>query len=513
LTQVADEVLAALRAVWRRRWIAVGTAWVAAIVGIGMTSRVPDRYEASAKIYVDTQTVLKPLMQGLAFQPDSDQQVRMLARTLVSRPNVEQLIKRPGVNVPLKGQDPERVVDDLVKSINLDSSGGGNLYTISFRDTDGARAQSVVKGLVEMFVDTGTGTTQRDSAEASNFINDQIKVYEQKLSEAETKLKDFKIKNFAVSGVSNQDYFQRTSQISEDVTKLKISYAAAVQARDALRRELSTEDRPLSPDAAAAAGIVPVPSEIDQRIADQKRQLDDLLHKYTEAHPDVIAARNTIRQLEAQRAAEQTQRKGGGAAATSPAFQQIRVQLAQAEANVASLGAQLAAEQQQLDQLRATATKVPEAEAELAQLNRDYEVIRKNYEQLVTRREAASLGVKMDQSAQLADFRVIEPPRVAPKPVFPDRMALAFAAMLASIALGIGVAYGLSLMYPTFASARALQDHTRRPVMGTISIYQSAQGAAVARSDLNRLVLAVLAFFIVEGAWLAWTLSQRASLH
>lgn len=511
MSHLADEVLAALRAVWRRRWIAVASAWVAALAGIAVTSTVPDRYQATAKIYVDTQSVLKPLMQGLAFQPDSDQQVRMLARTLVSRPNVEKLIKRPEMHSGLKGEDPERVIDRLMKGVNLD--GGGNLYTISYRDTDGARALAVVQGLVQLFVDTGTGTTQRDNAEASTFINDQIKVYEQKLSDAEGKLKDFKVKNFAVSGVSNQDYFARTSQISEEVTRLKISYAAAVQARDALRRELKSEDPQLPPEAVAATGVAVAPSEIDLRIADQKRQLDELLRKYTEAHPDVIAARTTIRQLEAQRTAERAEHKTTGNAATSPVFQQIRVQLAQAEANVASLGSQLAAQQQQLEQLHATASKVPEAEAELAQLNRDYDVIRKNYEQLVSRREAASLGVKMDQSSQLADFRVIEPARVAPKPVFPDRMALAVAAMLASIALGIGVAYGLSLMYPTFTTARALQDHTHRPVIGTISVYHSAGVQAQARADLHRLAGALLAFFVVEGAWIAWTLTQRAGLH
>ena len=142
------------------------------------------------------------------------------------------------------------------------------------------------------------------------------------------------------------------------------------------------------------------PPELDTRIAAQKRQLDELLRKYTDEHPDVVAARNTIRQLEAQKAAERSARTEGhaGAAATSPVYQQLRVQLAQAEANVASLGSQLAAQQQRLEELHATASKVPQAEAELAQLNRDYDVIRHNYELLVSRREAASLGVKMDPS-------------------------------------------------------------------------------------------------------------------
>jgi polysaccharide chain length determinant protein (PEP-CTERM system associated) len=514
MIHVAEEVLSGLRAVWRRRWVAIGTAWAAAAAGIAITSTVPDRYEASARVYVDTQSVLKPLMQGLAFQPDTDQQVHMLARTMVSRPNVEQLLKRPGTDIGYKNESRESIIDRLVSGIKFDAS-GGNLYTISFRDTNATRAKAVVQGLVDLFVDTGTGTSQRDSTEAGNFINDQIKVYEQKLNEAEDRLKNFKVRNFAVSGVSNQDYFARTSQISDEVTHLKISYAAAVQARDALRRELSREDPQLPPDAALANGAQPAPSELDARIADQKRQLDELLRRYTEAHPDVIAARTSIRQLEAQRVAERASRKASGSnfAATSPVFQQIRVQLAQAEANVASLGAQLGAEQQQLDQLHATATKVPEAEAELAQLNRDYDVIRKNYEQLVARREAASLGVKMDQTSQLADFRVVEPARVEPKPVFPDRTALAFLAMFGALAAGIAAAYGLSMLYPAFATPRALQDHTRRPVIGTISIYPSAQIQAAGRVDLRRAGLALLAFLVVEAAWIGWTMAQRAAMH
>ena len=508
MNQLAEEALSVLRSVWRRRWLAVAAAWVAAIVGIVGVSVVPDRWEATARIYVDTQTVLKPLMQGLAFQPDTDQQLRMLARTIVSRPNIEQLLKRQA-EAGFKGVDTQHAVDRLIERIKVDAS-GGNLYTISFRDTDSRRAQAVVKGLVDLFVDTGTVSEQKDSTDAGKFIDDQLKVYEQKLTEAENRLKDFKVRNFSVSGVSNQDYFARTSQMSDEVTRLKIAYAAAERSRDALRHELAGEDPHLPADALGANGLPPPPSEIDSRIAAQKRELDELLRKYTDQHPDVIAARNSIRQLEAQKAAERNGRSDrSGAAATSPVYQQLRVQLAQAEANVASLGSQLSAQQQRLDELHATASKVPQAEAELAQLNRDYDVIRHNYELLVSRREAASLGVKMDQSAQLADFRVIEPPRVAPKPVFPDRGVLTIVAMLASLAIGVAVAYGLALLHPTFSSAHALKDFTRRPVIGTISIYPSSDTLAASGVDLRRIGLAMLAFFVVQGAWIAWVFVHR----
>jgi polysaccharide chain length determinant protein (PEP-CTERM system associated) len=514
MIQIAEEVLNALRAVWRRRWIAIGTAWGCAILGIAAVYAVPNRYEATAKVYVDTQTVLKPLMAGLAFQPDTDQQVKMLARTLVSRPNVERLLKAPGASTITNGLDHERAIDRMIDRIKVDSS-GGNLYVISFRDTDPAVAKAVVVGLVNLFVNTGTDSKQRDSTEAGTFIDEQIKVYEGKLSEAEGRLKDFKIRNFGVSGVSNQDYYARTSAIADEVTRLKIAYGAAEQSRDALRRELATEDPRLPPDA-VNGGAGGAPSELDVRIDTQRKQLDDLLRKYTEQHPDVISARQTIRSLEAQRAAEQAAEKRSGrttgSAATSPVFQRIRVSLADAEANVASLGAQLGAQQQRLDEMRATASKVPQAEADLAQLNRDYDVIRHNYDLLVSRREAASLGVKMDQSDQLADFRVIEPARVAPKAVFPDRTALAILAMFASLGLGIAVAYGLSLVSPTFSAAKSLQDLTRRPVIGTIGIYSSNDLLATRSSDFKRVVAVMVAFFVVQGAWVVLVTTRLGHL-
>ena len=56
----------------------------------------------------------------------------------------------------------------------------------------------------------------------------------------------------------------------------------------------------------------------------------------------------------------------------------------------------------------------PQMEAELAQLNRDYEIHRKNYEDLVARRESLKIGGELESSSNLADFRVIDPPRADP---------------------------------------------------------------------------------------------------
>ena len=90
---------------WRRRWIGIAVAWLVAIVGAAGLAWLRDRYEASARVYVDTKTVLRPLMRDLAVEPDLDQTVGLLARTLITRPNVELLMTSRS---RVRGRDAER---------------------------------------------------------------------------------------------------------------------------------------------------------------------------------------------------------------------------------------------------------------------------------------------------------------------------------------------------------------------------------------------------------------------
>jgi polysaccharide chain length determinant protein (PEP-CTERM system associated) len=493
--------------VWRRRWVALAVAWPLAIVGAVVVSVVPERFEATARVFVDTQTVLKPMMKDLAYQPDIDQQVIMLARTLISRPNVEHLLNEPSIGFePLSPKRFDASVDRLMSAIKVEPI-GKNLYAISYKDADAQRARRLVQGLVELFVDSGVGEKRRDSEEARRFVDEQIRVVETKLADSETRLKDFKLRNFGLTGTANQDFFARVSTLSDLVSKLRIELSAAEQSRDALKRELAAEDPQLPPDSPGGAGS-PQPTELDQRIDAQKKQLDDLLRRYTEEHPDVIATRRTITQLERQRKLDQEYavRSGRtrGTAATSPVYQRIRVSLAEAEASVASLRSQLGAEQARLDQTRASAGKLPEVEAELAQLNRDYDVLRKNYEQLVSRRESALLGVRLDQSASLTDFRIVEPPRVAPRAVFPNRLMLSMIMLLVALAGGIAVAVLLDQLYPAFHPTKDLREIAGRPVLGSVSMYVSDAMRASERRELMVFAGAGSLLVVLNVAWIAW---------
>jgi polysaccharide chain length determinant protein (PEP-CTERM system associated) len=493
-----------VRATRHRRWVAISVAWAVAIASFILIALTPERFEASSRIYVDTQTVLKPLMVGLAYQPDIDQQVRMLAKTLISRPNVERLVDKPELG--LKFKDPkerEETITALIGQIRVVAAERGNLYSIAYRDADPELARKMVESMVGMFVSSGADGKKRDSVDAGQFIADQIKTNETKLIEAEGRLKEFKVRNFGVSGVSNQDYFARMSVLSDEVTKLRSDLQAAEQSRASYRRELSAEDPQLPP-----MPVPGVPNAIPVVDTESQRKLvDDLSRRYTSDHPDLIAARRQLVQLESQKRQEAASRPKGSAA-TSPIYQSIRISLAEREAQVASLRSQLSMQTARLEQTRALAGRVPQVEAELAQLNRDYDVIRKNYDQLIARRESASLGVKLDESSQLADFRLIDPPRVSPNAVFPRHLHMGLLALVFSALAGIGAALMLDLLRPTVDDTKLLEQLSGRPSLGTVSMSQTTEGLRMGRQDMIRFGGVAALLIVFQLGWLAWIASR-----
>ena len=474
--ELLQKALDHLRGMWHRRWIGLAAAWVAAIVAVAIVYRIPEKYEASARVYVDTETLLKPLLAGLAIQPNLDQQVALISRTLISRPNVEKLVRMADLDLQTKrAAERDNLIDDVMNTIRLTGGAATNLYVISYRDPNPERARKVVQSLLAIFVESSLGDKRQDSRTAVKFIDDQIKRYMETLQASENRLKEFRLKYIGVAGRDGQDYFARLSKLSADIDAAKLELEAAQESRDSYKRELAGETATFLPDPGEIRAKEAFP-EIDARIAALKKELDDLLRKYTEQHPDVLATKRLIDQLEQQRTTElEARRKAtAGSPATptterNPVFQQLKISLADAEAAVASARAKLAGYQSQYQQLKAQARLVPEVEAEYVQLTRDYDVQKKTYDSLLARREAAGMGMDVQDTGG-AQFRVIDPPRVTPEPVAPTRWMLLGVAFVASLFAGLLASFVASEVMPIFYDARSLREVTKRPILGMVSI-------------------------------------------
>jgi polysaccharide chain length determinant protein (PEP-CTERM system associated) len=499
----------ALRGIWQRRWIGLAAAWLAALIGAVVIWRMPDKYEATARVYVDTQSVLRPLLSGMAVQPNVEQEVGILSRTLISRPNVERLIRMTDMDLKLHTPtQKEDLIESLTKDLKIATAGRDNIYTISFRDPEPEQAKRVVQSLLSIFVESGLGDKRKDADSAKKFIEEQIRTYEKRLEEAENRMKEFRLRHLGHLGTDNRDYFARMGQLSQEISQARLDLRAAEQSRDALKREVAGEDPGYILDTPGPGGQAQV-SEFDARIDGLKRQLDELLRRYTDQHPDVVGTRRIIAELEQQKKADLEAKKkaaaGGAPAAPSsnPIYQRLKFALAEAEANVAAQRGKVAELESRLAQLRSAAQMQPQIEAELTQLNRDYEIQKKQYESLATRREAAAISGEMD-AAGAADFRIIDPPRATPNPVSPNRLIIVPLLLLGALALGAGVSLLASQLYPTFHDSRSLREVTARPVLGSVSLVETPP-LLQRRRRLNLVFASSLASLVlVYGGWIAW---------
>jgi polysaccharide chain length determinant protein (PEP-CTERM system associated) len=509
MDELISQISTIVRGMWKYRRFGVLVAWLVAAIGAIVVLVVPDRYEASARIYVDTQSILKPLMSGLAMQPNVEQQINMLSRTLISRPNVEKLIRMADLDLGKQSKsEQEALIESVTKLIEIKNLGRDNLYTLSFRDSNPGKAQRVVQSLVSIFVESSLGETRKDSDTAKKFIEEQIKNYVVKLEEAEARLKDFKLKNIDLQSTDGKDMTGRLSEVSTQLNQARLELREAENARESARQQLDAERT--NSGSAATRGLLQESAlsvstpELDARIGEQKRILDSLLQRFTEQHPDVVGARKLIKDLEEQKQKEVKELRRQAMAnpvalggSSNLVVQEISRLLSTSEVQVAALRARVNEYESRYAKAREQIRNSPQIETEFAQLNRDYDIHKKNYHDLVSRRESASMSGELDNVSGLADFRLIDPPRVSPKPVAPNRVLLLPLALLAALASGLGVAFLVSQVRPVFFDGNVLRTVTELPLLGVVTMIESDSLKHHEKRSLKRFLASLAALVIL----------------
>ena len=507
MQEIVQQLLVFLHGMWKFRWPGLVVAWVTAVVGVVGVWKIPDQFEATARVFVDTESILKPLMSGLAVQPNVDQKIGMLSRTLISRPNIEKLIRMADLDLKSQSKgDQEALIERLTKGIQIRLAGGNNLYTLGYRDAEQDRAKRVIQSMVSIFVESGLGASRKDNDSAKTFLNEQIKSFEAKLEEAEVRLKEFRLRNLATQSGDGKDAAAVLSELNTQLDAAKLLLREAENARDAAKQQLALERAPAGGSTTQSllqeSSISIATPELDSRIDGMKRTLDALLQRFTEQHPDVVANRRLLKELEDQKRKEMAELRkaamanaaangpGPAGANSSLAAQELGRAVASSEVQVAALRARVAEYATRMAVARERLKSAPQVEAEAAQLNRDYAITKKGYEDLVSRRQSAVMSGDLDVASGLAEFRLIDPPRVDPKPVSPNRLLLLPLVLLASLALGLFFSFAASQMRPTFASAEVLRQQTGLPLLGVVTLLTTEEDRHRERVNLFRFVAA-----------------------
>ena len=512
MQELIVQVFGYLWGVWRYRWPALILAWAVAIAGWLWVFQVPSQYLATARIHVDTNTVLRPLLRGLAIQPNISQRIELMSRTLLSRPNLEKLMRMTDLDIEAQTDaQKEQVIKQLKENISLSGErSNSSLYSVSYKHRDRDTAKKVVQSLITVFIESTLGGERADSADAQNFLDQQIQEYEQRLVEAESRLAKFKQKYVGILPGQSGGYYERLSAAKNQLSSASLQLDELKHRRDELKRQIAGEDPVF-----LSSGDDGLSSPLDARIRSLEARLDDLLTRYTDKYPEVVQIRNLIADLEAEKQQEIEKAFAGEPAQysglkESPVYQQMRTMLAESEARVAEMSVRVKEYKDRADELDGMVDRIPVIEAELKQLNRDYEVVQRQHSELLSRRESARISEDVEQKANDLVFRVIDPPFVPRAPNEPNKLLLNSSVMVAGIGLGGGVALLLSLLYPVIIDRRTLGHVSGLPVLGTVTLIQKPdeqRKAFVKRMQFLGLLLCLLVVFGLVNAIQYWGLS------
>ena len=483
MNNIYDDLRSALHSIWHRRWLALAVAWGVCLVGWLVVAMVPNTYESNARLYVQLDDALSEVT-GVGVG-DRKRDIDRVQQTLTSAVNLEKVIRSTAVGDEITSpKQMEAAVLGLAKKIKVENV-KDNLFEIkadfgdsSRSDAENAKiAQDIVQKLIDIFREENLAGNRGEMTQSLDFMNQQLADRQKELESAEQKRLMFEAANpDLIEG--GPSALQRLESSRSELRGIDADLAAAQSALAAINGQLAGTPQTLpgvGPQGGARGAL-----------AEAQAMLSGLRSRgLTENHPDVIAARNQVNALKGAAAAE-----GGPGGIPNPAYSSMLSIKAERQANVQSLLARRAAIQSDVSRITGAQISNPELAAEHQRINRDYDVLKQQYDKLLQDREELRLRGQVQTEHNAVKFEVIDPPTTPRAPAAPNRPVLLFAVLVVGLGSGVAAAFAIGQLRSTFATTAKLERVTGLPVLGAISQTLTDSARTLRRRRMKQFYMA-----------------------
>ncbi len=451
-----------LSVAWRNRWVALAVAWIICVGGWIAVERIPDSYKSDSTVFVDTDSMVRNSMRGIAseFQGDLQAKLNFFRQSLLSRPNLEEVMRRADLDVQARTAiEREQILNQLQARLSVSSKRENNVYDIAYTSRNPELAHAVVQAVLAIFMESNLGANREELETTQSFLSRQIEEREAEIARLQQTLRQFEITNRDfLSGDNNFEAQLRDAQNS--LFTLEGQKVQAEANKENLERDL--ED---------IIGKIRAGEVLDTALADRVRELEEslnnLLSGYTHEHPDVIITKNL---LERERERLQTIAEEGrsGAEINNPIVNELRSGIREEDARVRMMDGQVESLHARIADLESKVARIPPIAAERERMTRNLNVAQSNLAKLIERREQARFAQRLDVESSIVEFRVIEPPTQPFSPTGPNRMLMRSGVFVGGLGVGGALAVGLGVFMGTFSSRSQLMRAVGRPVIGAV---------------------------------------------
>lgn len=467
-----EELRILLHGVWHRRWIALAVAWAICLIGWLVIAMIPNSYESQARVFVQMRSILPDAGGIEAVQRQKD--IDRVRGTLTSTVNLEKVVR--GTDLSLKATNDAAITAraaGLQKSIKVVADPlqeGTFQITATAKQTDMSDAQNaklardIVQKLIDIFVEENLAGDRAVNSQSLKFLDAQLAEREKQLQDADQKRLAFE-QQFMGLLPGAGSMAERLQASRAEISRIEADLVSAQSA-------LTTVNAQIAGTAASTAvpGVPGMAGPAATRLAQIEGQLADARARgWTDAYPDVVALQNQLGSARSAAAAERRSGGGGGANAANPLYISLRAMQAEKQSTVAALSARKNQIQSDINQLLARQDADPGVVAEQARINRDYEVLKQQYDKMLADREQVKLRGQVQSETDAVSFKVIDPPVQPRVPVAPNRILLLALVLVVGICGGLGTAFALGQLKTTYTTAERLAKASGLPVLGSIT--------------------------------------------
>lgn len=473
MQQELTEVYFYLKGTLKYKRVAIMFALLVCVCGWSFVFVMPDKFESKAKVHIDSSTVIRPLMKGMVIDPDVSALIRIIQQLMFTRPNLEKIIELSHLKADKTGAViSSEFIEQLKKDITIQGARDRDIFDIGYSSTDPEMAKSVVQAVLTVFSEQAQGKALADASDAQHFIEQQIRDYEIRLQEAEKAKEDFKRSNMEYL-TGDSDQFQLLNQLKEQLNAATATLNQVLAKKNVLGEQVKNIQE--SDEDWGVTNISEEASQEDSRISALNDKKTEMLIKYTENHPEILAIDRLIDSLKKQK--EQNKKEVslesdwlGPQKMSNPYVQTLKIAFDNSEAEVASIQALIDSIKSRINRIEHGLNERLAIETEMKNLNRDYETINGKYSELLDRREQAHITERVDDQTSRLKFKIADPPTKPSKPSSPNRILFYSAILLGGVISGFGVAFLIYFIRPVYMSSRQVRVVTGLPSLGSVSL-------------------------------------------
>lgn len=483
-----QQIFSYLGIFYRRRYLVLCVAMVVTALVIGISYRLPKKYQADSTVLIET-NVISSLVKGIAVSPDIDSRIRVLRYAMLSRDMITKTLTEMDSGIFVKSDaEQQEFVSAMQQRVKI-STRGHDLFTVSLEDGDPRFCQQFINTLVTKYVDENLSSKRDETYGANRFLQEQIDLFKHKLDDAENAIIEMRRSQGIYLPLDEGSVMTEIKALQDEAEKVE-------QDIDELRSRkatLSVQLKSISPTLdfdIFAGGLEEGPMGEDPRIKQLEERLKVLLLNYTEQYPEVIRIRALIEALRAQSAADQAaaellqagagqvpgldsgqlteedigqsgegKEKQGATSMTSvnPMYQAMQQKIMDLDAEISSLATRKRRIAKSIAEREQSLREVPVNRKQLSVLVQERDSIRTVYQQLLGRLGQSEVSKQMEIGDKASTFRIVDPAVLPETPVFPDMVKMILLAMVLGLGCGGGLAFLLDFLDSSLRNPQQLE--------------------------------------------------------